>query len=138
MPDKPDRDPRMREVRANLAGFAQSTSQLVNVLYDDVDRTPGLRSLMGEALQLNAQATLLARNVAGRSDLEQVRRDYSEIDQRWRLLSFRLKQLRNLTRQAAERIQRCDEAHRRASQSLNFDSQPDREAIVQQAAALSA
>ncbi len=129
-------DAQIREVRANLAGLAQELSQLVGTLYQDVNRTPGLRSLMGEALQVNATATLLSRQSAAQENLTWIAEEYRALDQAYRLLAFRLRELRNLSPTATRYLQRADEYQARLGQTLRVNPQLDRDQVMQQAAAL--
>ncbi len=131
-----------REIRANLTGFAQELTQLIGVLHQDANRTAGLRSLMGEALQTSAQASLLAREGGAREgttrdDLDWIAAEFSRVDQDWRLLAFRLQKLRNLSPQAAERIERANQFSQRIGQLLQVQPQLDDSRIAQQASSLS-
>lgn len=124
----------LRELRANLTGFAQEISQLVTVLHQDVNRTSGLRSLMGEALQVNAQATLLSRQSGSQDDIGWIANEFSTLDQDWRLLVFRLEKLQNLSPQATQFIRRANEFHTRLGQLLQVTPQLDESEVMQQAA----
>lgn len=131
-----------REIRANLTGFAQELTQLIGVLHQDANRTAGLRSLMGEALQTSAQASLLAREASvregtARDDFDWIAAEFSRVDQDWRLLAFRLQKLRNLSPQAAERIERASQFSQRIGQLLQVQPQLDDSRIAQQASSLS-
>ena len=129
--------PQMREVRANLAGFSQEITQLVTALNQDVNRTPGLRSLMGDALQVSAQANLLARQSASQSDTVWIASEFRELDQSWRLLAFRLRDLRGLNSTTLRYIERATAYHEQLGQLLNITPQVDQEQVVRQATALS-
>lgn len=126
----------LRELRANLTGFAQEISQLVTVLHQDVNRTSGLRSLMGEALKVNAQATLLARQSGSQDDMGWIANEFSGLDQDWRLLVFRLEKLQNLNPQATQFVRRANEFHARLGQLLQVTPQLNDSEVVRQAASI--
>jgi hypothetical protein len=130
--------PQIREVRANLAGFAQEISNLVATLHSDVQRTDGLRSLFGDALQVNAAATLLARQSAAETSLNRIANDFQKLDRDWRLLSFRLKQIRTLSRRAQSDLDRAEQFNDRLGQLLKVSPQVDRAELTREASELSA
>lgn len=126
----------IQELRGNLSSFAQSVSQLVQVLYRDVDRTSGIRPLIGEALQLNATATTVARRSVSHTSVDGIASDFEELDQRWRLLSFRLQELRDLSQSARAQLDRATQYHDRLARQLDVSPQMDRDAIVRQTSSL--
>ena len=130
--------PQIREVRANLAGFAQEISNLVATLHGDVQRTDGIRSLFGDALKVNAAATLLARQSATETSLNRISNDFQTLDRDWRLLSFRLQQIRDLGRQAQRDLQRVERFNNRLGELLKISPQIDRAELTREAAELSA
>lgn len=126
----------IRDARANLAGFAQELSQLVRILYQDADRTPGLRSLIGESLQLSAQATMLAQESARENTLDWFALEFQRVDTDWRQLSFRLRELRHLSDQAQRFLGRTDAYHARLTEMLQVGPQFDRSELIRQATVL--
>jgi hypothetical protein len=133
----PSNDPAIREIRANMAGFAQELAQLVRVLYQDANRTSGIRSLMGASLQLSAQATMIAQQSARESDLAWFAGEFQSLDQDWRQLAFRLRELRDLSDEARRYVDRTDAYHARLTNSLNLTPQFDRSELIRQATMLS-
>jgi len=136
-PNRPAPPAELREVRANLAGFSQELSQLVAVLYQDVNRNSGLRPLMADALQLSAKATLLARQSVNQDDLGLLGEEFADVDQGWRLLSFRLGELRGLSPPAQQFIQRADQFQQRLTQLLQVDEEVNHTESIRLTTALS-
>jgi hypothetical protein len=129
--------PQMRGAQANLAGLSQELSNLVSQLHADVDRVAGVRSLLGDLLRVSASATVLSRRATTVRDIGALRNEYRELDQNWRLLSFRLNQLRGIDTRTKGQIQRCDNFNARLGDLFDVDPQMDQDKLVQQVTQLS-
>lgn len=113
----------IRDVQTNLTRFSQELSNLVSQLHSDVNRTPGVRSYLGDSLKVNAAVTLLARRANTARSVTELSREYEQIDRDWRLLAFRLDQIRDLSSRARTTLDRCNTINDQIGQLMDVKPQ---------------
>ena len=128
---------KMREVRDALEEFSRAVSDLAQQLHSDANRIGGVRHLLSESLQVSASSTVLLRRANRTREVSDIIRDYRELDQAWRLLSFRLGQVRGLSAQAVRLIAAANRADTRLGELMQVNPQFDRAELDRQLAALS-
>ncbi len=114
------------EFAQNLVSFNTSINPLVQELRAGATRNPSIRAILPEAYQIEADSRALLQRCDGLSSLDAVVQPYSELDGRWRKLSFRLRALDGLSSQCTTGIRSGDQLVGKMSRQLNVQPQFDR------------
>ncbi len=128
----------MEEAQRVLGNVARDADQLAVLLTEDMRRVPGIRPYLDDVLRLRARVTLLADRSRRIYDHRDILPDLRELDQEWRLLSYRLAQLRGLDSRTISQIQRLNTYAKELGRAFEISPQLDRQALLQKTAALSA
>lgn len=126
----------MVQVRRYLDDFADESSNLTAALDVERDRLPAVRQYFSESLKIRASAYLLSQRADKVYDHRSLIRDYSTIDQDFRLLSYNLRQVRGLSRNVAQPVIRMEQLDKSISELLQIKPQIDRQTLLQKSAAL--
>lgn len=126
------------KIRRSLTDFADGMSRLTSLLTGEVNRSPGVRGLINDALQIRAAAAVLAQKAARENDIRRLIAEFEPVDRNWRVLAYRLEQLRELSSTTRDSIRTVNDADRTLGQLLQLQPQFDRNALMQQTAALTA
>ena len=95
-------------VRRGLDAAARDASALYDSLNGQVRYAPAVRTYLASVLQLRARAGRLSQTVRTAGDLQRQVPELKALDSDWRLLSYNLKQVRELDRTALDLIARLD------------------------------
>ncbi len=127
---------KMREIESKLTSMAQDLSGLVSQLHADVNRTPGIRSLLSDSLNVSAGATLVARQSATARSVSELSSEYQQVDQDWRLLSHRLGQFRELSSRARAFVRRVNDTNDLVGKLMDVQPQLDRNELFREVSTL--
>ncbi len=114
------------EFAQNLVNFSGSIDPLVQELRAGAAQNPSLRAVLPEAYQVAADSRALLQRCDGLSSLDPIISPYSELDARWRQLSFRLRSLDGLSSQCTSGIRSGDQLISVLSRQLKVQPQFDR------------
>lgn len=128
----------MLEARRVLAEVSRDADQLAILLNEDLRRVPGVRPYLADVLRLRARVAILAERSRRFNDHRDIHSDLQELDRDWRLLSYRLAQLRGLDTRTITQIQRLNSYAKELGRAFEISPQLDRQQLLQKTAALSA
>ena len=128
----------MLEAQRVLANVSRDADQLAVLLNEDISRVPGVRPYLADVLRLRAQVAILAERSRRFNDHRDILPDLQELDRDWRLLSYRLAQLRGLDSRTITQIQRLNTYAKELGRSFEISPQLDRQELLRKTAALSA
>ncbi len=114
------------EFAQNLVDFDGAIAPLVQELRNGSAGNTAIRGLLPEAYQVAADSRALLQRCDGLVSLDRVVEPYSELDARWRQLSFRLRSLDGLSNPCRGGIRSCDQLVGKLSRQLNIEPQFDR------------
>lgn len=117
------------EFANNIVAFNREIDPLLRDLRGGANQNPGLRELIPEAYQISADSRALIQRCDGLSTLSTVAAPYSELDSRWRNLSFRLRSMNGLSAQCTSSIRACDKLVSTISRQLQIQPQFDRHSL---------
>lgn len=125
----------IREVATQLARDVQD---LASVLNEEQRYVSGLQLLAGDALKLRARSTLLSDRSRLTTDIALITPDFEAFDRDWRVLAYRLRQVRSLSRQAVQYIDKIDQHDQRLGKLLTTTPQIDVRELYLRTASLTA
>ncbi len=128
----------MQEAQRVLANVSRDADQLAILLNEELPRVPGVRPYLSDVLRLRARIAILAERSKRLYDHQEILPDLQELDRDWRLLSYRLAQLRGLDNRTITQIQRLNTYAKELGKAFEIAPQLDRQALLQSTAALSA
>ncbi|MCA9073166.1 MAG: hypothetical protein KDA84_29790, partial [Planctomycetaceae bacterium] len=128
----------MLEARRVLADVTRDADSLAVLLNEDMRRVPGVRPYLDDVLRLRARVAILAERSRRFNDHRDIHPDLQELDRDWRLLSYRLAQLRGLDTRTITQIQRLNTFAKELGRAFEIDIQLDRQELLRKTAALSA
>ncbi|TWU48837.1 hypothetical protein Poly51_47410 [Rubripirellula tenax] len=107
----------------NLVAFSRSIDPMVAELRDASQRNPAIRAVMPDAYRLAADTRALISRCDGLASLDPIAPAYSELDARWRQLSFGLRSMEGLSNQCTGAIRECDRLASTMCRQLNLEPQ---------------
>ncbi len=110
----------------DLVNFSAGIDPLVEDLRSGATRNPAIRALLPEAYQVSADTRALIRRCDGLASLQPVVASYSDLDARWRQLSFSLRSLDGLSDRCTTSIRSCDRLVGSMAKQLRIQPQFDR------------
>jgi len=128
----------MQEARRILSDVSRDADQLAVLLNEASRRVPGVRPYLSDVLRLRAKVAILAERSRRFNDHREILPDLRDLDRDWRLLSYRLAQLRGLDNRTISQIQRLNSYAKELGRAFEISPQLDREALLRKTAALSA
>ncbi len=128
----------MQAAQQVLANVSRDADQLAVLLNQDMQRVPGVRPYLDDVLRLRARVSILAERSRRFNDHQDILPDLQELDREWRLLSYRLAQLRGLDTRTITQIQRLNTYAKELGRSFEISPQLDRRELLRKCAALSA
>ena len=118
-----------REFAQYIVSFSEVIRPLVQEMRTIASRNQSIGNLLPEAYHLSADTQALIQRCDGLSSLTPIVPIYSELDARWRQLSFKLRALDGLNDQSIASIRSCDSLVGKMSRQLKIQPQFDRHAI---------
>ncbi len=128
----------MREARDTLQQFASDLQQLYAALRQEERFTPGIRSLLADALQVKATVDVLVTRSQGMSQVTQLSPEYETLDRQWRVLAHRVQQWPNLGSGLYQRVDALNQRNERLGQLLKVTPQLQTGELVNLLATLNA
>lgn len=128
----------MDQLRRTLADASQEADRFTGLLRDQMYQVPEIRPLIADALKLRARIAFLAQQAAQINDANQILPDLRGLDSDWRLLSYRLGQIRNLDPRIADSARRLNQYSQTVGSTFKISPQIDRSALIRLTAALAA
>ncbi len=128
----------LRQIQRVLPMVAREADQFADLLDQNMNRTPRIRSVWPKVLQLRARINYLSQQSGSSSNPSDMVAQLKSIDRDWRVIANYLEQTRDLDRRVLESVERLNTYSKQISQSLSIDPQLDRTQLVQQTASLSA
>lgn len=123
---------RSREVAdlaQHLIDFNGVIHPLVGELRSAALRNPAIRELLPQAYQVAADTQTLIQRCDGMQSIEPLIEPYSELDARWRQLSFRLRALDGLSKSCTAGVRSCDKLVSTMARHLHIQPQFDRHGL---------
>ncbi|EMI17182.1 signal peptide protein [Rhodopirellula maiorica SM1] len=109
-----------------LVDFYVTVDRLVIDLREHSVRTPSIRPLLPQAYRIAADARTLIQSCDNLAALQPIALPYSELDSRWRQLSFNLRSLDQLDSECTSSIRRADQLVASMERRLGIGPQFDR------------
>ncbi len=128
----------MLAARNVLANVSRDADQLAILLGDDLQRVPGVRPYLDDVLRLRGRVALLAQRSQQLNDHQAILPDLQELDRTWRLLSYRLSQLRGLNPRTITQIQQLNTYAKQLGHAFEIAPQLDRQNLLRATAELAA
>ncbi len=110
----------------NLVNFNGAIDPLVSELRANAGRNAAVRGLLPQAYQVAADTRTLIQRCDGLSALDPIVAPYSDLDAKWRQLSFQLRSLDGLSNQCTSGVQACDQLVSTMSRQLKLQPQFNR------------
>ncbi len=104
----PVKDP--RALNAALKEFSTACADLAMSLYNDINRVSGVRPLLTDVYRLRARSSVLADKTVSGDEWKTLMEDISSIDRDWRVLSFKLAQVPDLSQSQTRLMARLDKS----------------------------
>ncbi len=127
----------LRRARQLLSDFARESSTLTNAIDDERYRIPAVRPYFSDALKIRARAFYVSQQADKTENARQLSQDFSEVDQDFRLLSSRLRQVRGLSRKVATPVIAMERLDKEITDLLKIRPQLDYSKLSRQSAILS-
>lgn len=128
----------METARRALIEVSREADRLTTLLAEEMRRVPGVRPYFDDLLRLRARVGILSQRARQYDDHEQIRPDLKELDKDWRLLAYRLSQLRGLNTQTIKQIQAINNYAKELGRSFEIAPQLDERKLLSETAALAA
>ena len=128
--------PELVMLRVTLTGYQKESAGLYEMLQKESQRQPQVRTLLGDALTVQARSDSLARRSLTIEDHQVLTKDSVQLDRDWRVLYYRLRQLPGISAPCRECVGRLDGYGNQLCSVLTFEPQIDRRSLVQQSDAL--
>jgi hypothetical protein len=128
--------PEMRSVRENLNGMAIQYDKLIGELQNIESRSPYIRPLMADALQVRAEVDNLSRKAEVYPRVDALVSDYQRIDRDYRVLTHRLRQSHQLTKPASRCLDRIAKIDTKLCGLFGIEPQIDRRELLRLTTAL--
>ncbi len=125
------------EARRQITELSGGLDQIVRTLYQASDKSPLLRSLSADALQIRAQCNAAAQAAATSADPQFIATNFALVDRQWRVFQHRLSQAPGLNREFRQLIDQVAATEANCCQLLGLSPQLDRTELVRQASSLS-
>lgn len=133
---RPESDSVLQPIRRAFASFAEESKLLVNGLNNDLDYIPGVRPLLGDAIQIGANAAVLNEKSKQITNKSVLAPEFETLDRQWRSLSYRLRQVQNLDRTCLARVDKLDELDRTLCDSFRIQKQVNRRDLATRTASI--
>ena len=127
----------LQQIRHVLGTVSQEGSALVDSLYRELQRVPGIRSILGEVMKLQATLTIILERSYHVSNHADISPDLLELDRDWRVLSYRLSMVRGLGRESRHHIKQINDFKSKLSTALKIEPQLDKTALILEANSVS-
>ncbi len=124
----------LRALTSLMKECVDESTRLYRLLDADYQRNPSIRPLLTQLLQLRAQAARLNEDVAARIPLQTILTSFQSLDSDWRLLSHRLTQVAQLSRDTIASVERLDRLDREIGKLFQVEPTLDRRTLLQQLA----
>lgn len=128
--------PELTRARVSLQSFRQESITLSTLLQKDSARNAGLRSLIADAVQLQARADAISQRSRAVPDHRFVVQDVQRLDSDWRRFSYRLQLVPNLSQPCRACIGQLDQFDAELCDILSIEPQIDRRSLQRQSEAL--
>jgi hypothetical protein len=136
VPPPPRPNQEVLAVRNVLSDYRDEAARLSQLAQQEVARSPGLRALIGDVLTQQASAESVVQRAQYMSHPAQVADSVAQLDGGWRVLSWRLKQIRDISRECRAVVERLDQISGRLCELYQIQPQIDRRALQRQADSL--
>jgi hypothetical protein len=113
----------LRALQGTLSALSDESSRLVSALYNDAARQPELRSVLSDAMKINAAASVLVQRAMQWGDPRLLVADSQNFDRDWRVLSYRLGQSQDLSPDARQSLEKLNQYDRALCQGLGIQPQ---------------
>ena len=128
--------PELLKARVSLHSFRQESITLSTLLQKDSARNAGLRSFIGDAVQIQARADAIAQRSQAVPDHRFIVQDVQRLDSDWRRFSYRLQQVPDLSKLCRACVGELDQLDREMCGFLSIEPQIDRRTLQRQSEGL--
>ncbi|MGE3317262.1 MAG: hypothetical protein AB7O26_19260, partial [Planctomycetaceae bacterium] len=133
---RPDSEQVLQPIRRAFASFAEESQRLVAGLNADLDYIPGVRPLLGDAIQVGANSAVLNEKSKQANNKRILEPEFEQLDRQWRSLSYRLRQVQNLDRTCLQRVDKLDELDRQLCDAFRIEKQVNRRDLAARTSAM--
>jgi len=128
--------PELGRARVSLQWFRQESITLSTLLQKESTTNTGLRSLIADAVQLQARADAISQRSRAVPDHRFIVQDVQRLDSDWRQFSYRLEQVPNLSQPCRTCIGQLDRFDIELCDVLSIEPQIDRRTLQRQSEGL--
>lgn len=136
---QPPMPPASREVVAVqevLSDYRDEAARLSQIAQRDVGTSTGLRPLISDVLTFHASAESVFHRARHMSHPAQMRQSVAQLDGNWRVLSWRLKQTRGVSRECRSSVETLDLISGKLCELYDLQPQIDRRSLQRHADSL--
>lgn len=119
-----------------LSDYREEAERLSLTAQQSVATSPGLRPLIGDVLTFHAGSDSVFHRARHMSHPSQIRDSVAQLDSNWRVLSWRLKQTRGVSRECRSSVDTLDQIAARLCELYQFQPQVDFRSLQRQADSL--
>ena len=127
----------MESARRVLPQVSREADRLTTLLADDMRRVSGIRPFFDDLLRLRARVAIISQRAQQYNDHTMIHSDLKDLDKDWRLLAYRLSQLRGLSQNTIQQIRTINDYAKEVGKVFEIDPQLDRRALMSHTASLS-
>ena len=128
--------PELANARVSLHSFRQESITLSTLLQNESVRNAGLRSFIGDAVQIQARADAISQRSRAVPDHRFIMQDVQRLDSDWRRFSYSLQQVPNLSQHCRVCIGQLDQFDAELCNGLSIEPQIDRRTLQRQSEGL--
>ncbi len=129
-PPLPRPDDNLVIARKHLDSFSSHSTELVNHWSANAARSPGTRQMLGDLIKLNASVASIQSRAANARRIEDLQPDFVTLDRDWRLMSYRMKQMDDLSPECSRCIGHLNEVDAALCSVLGVSPQVDYHALA--------
>ncbi len=129
-------DRTIQSIRRGLDDFANEAGQLSTGLNTDLDYIPEIRPLFGDMLEIRRIAFVLQEKAKQRYDHGVITAEFVSLDQKWRVLSYKLKQVQRLDKVCQQRVDKLDQIDRSLGELFQLKGQINYRELASRTASL--
>lgn len=130
IPPQQPNDPNLVRVQPLIDSLGRETTQLVYALRAEERTTPQVRTFLAEAIQLQASASLLQRQLQTASRFDDLRNSFQQFDQQWRVLAHRIQSTPDIGRSCLRSVDAVGAIEKQLVTAFGIEPQLDRQELL--------
>lgn len=126
----------IKAIHPLLRAFTDNMTQLTYALNEQMDQTAGLRQIYADALKVSGSAAAIHKRLDKFGVDSAMIEDLQQLDASWHDLAYRIDNIRGLTDESHELVEKIAEADKRIRKLIGISAQLDRRQLSLKAAGL--